>query len=723
MSNITPTTPSFAFGYWRPWKEGSSVIDSYLDYSKDVSLAKYGADTVGKYINQASREQVQAINHLGQAVGRGMNVLSNQMTDINQTLGFLNRNMDIQIEQQKLSNLLLQNIVELLRVPDSEKERQHSIELGIKFFVNAKKNSDLYADSLEELLKAESLMKQDYFVLHRIGCIYLYVEKFINPEKAFEYFVRAAKYASVESDPKAMRLVNALRGNLTLLFKVIPIDNNLNDEIKLCDETISKVKDMFDKKYQEDVSAASEPRIPGRYHRSRPSRYPTTNELNKMMDLAITSKEETKIIQAHLENLNKNGTTEKEAQSISLLLKEKRGVESEIISFVKQSDEIDISEIQYLAADSYGKAAFAAYVLGRFEDAVNYQSKALKFNSTSENRFILSKYQVRNNNIKEAIDNLDKSINDAPIYAIAVFKELDLINEPEVIRLITKKNDAIDNKIKQLAEKWKTVKSTKASAVINELTELSQKSYEIKIADFNKYEKEENTINTGITKLEANIDAYINEIKKTTYCTFDADKIQTIIKELVLVKDLPLEKMKEVFDKLKKETDADKLIIGSHYSGGIVFWLNESGNHGLVIADKDFGKAIWGGTGLIGADSYGIADGSGMANTKKIVELSSWYIDKGWFNTTKTPAPTAARLCLESNYNGYNDWYLPTQTELNLIYLNKDKFGGLKNYCFWSSCECNPTDAHYFSFTSNGVFLYNSSKKTTTFTVRGVRAF
>jgi len=46
---------------------------------------------------------------------------------------FLNRNQDIQIEQQKLSNLILHNIVELLGVPDSEKERQLSIELGIKF--------------------------------------------------------------------------------------------------------------------------------------------------------------------------------------------------------------------------------------------------------------------------------------------------------------------------------------------------------------------------------------------------------------------------------------------------------------------------------------------------------------------------------------------------------------------------------------------------------------
>jgi hypothetical protein len=213
MNNSITSFPATVYGYWRPWKENANYWNDYLDYVRDGSLVKYGAETVGKYINQASQEQIAAINQLGQSIGRGMNVLSNQMSDVNKNISFLNQNLSIQIEQQKLSNLLLQNIAELLRVPDSEKERQHSIELGIKFFVNASKDADLYADALEELLKAESLMKQDYFVLHRIGCIYLHVEKFINPEKALEYFLRAAKYASVESDPSTLRLANVLTNN------------------------------------------------------------------------------------------------------------------------------------------------------------------------------------------------------------------------------------------------------------------------------------------------------------------------------------------------------------------------------------------------------------------------------------------------------------------------------------------------------------------------------
>ena len=690
MSNITPTTPNFVFGYWRPWKENSNLFDSYLNYARDTSLVKYGADTIGKYINYASKEQsqvinqaskeqvraieqanqkqVQAIYKLGEEIGRGINILSNQMSDINEELFFINRNMDIQIEQQKLSNLLLQNIAELLRVPDSEKERQHCIELGIKFFVNGSKDADLYVDALEELLKAETLMKQDYFVLHRIGCIYLYVEKYINPEKALEYFLRAAKYATVESDSKAARLASVLTNNFNT------VNSDLNNSEK---------------------------------------------------------------------------------------------------------------QIGLLAADSYEKAAFAAYVLGRFSDAVNYQSKSLKLDSNTKNRFILSKYQVRNGDINEGVKNLSRCIDNEPVFAIASFKEIDLINEPEVLALISNKNQEIDNAIRKLLDRWRKVESNETANVIKDLTELSKKSYEIKVSQFKLFEVKADKINNKIGATESEIDYYISKIKKTTlrtldvngvveeltlakdlpleemektfnriieqvkaakdldkktgtaeseiddyisevnktqFCTLDGNAIQLKIKELLKAKDLPIEKMIEVFNIIKKEVDADIIKIGSYYAGGFVFYIDKTGKHGLLCADKDFGKAVWGGDGEIGAKENGIGNRNGMRNTKKIVEHASWFIEKGFFSTTKTPAPTAARLCIESIYNSFSDWYLPTFKELELMYktLKKKKIGNFQSAVYWSSTENGNVGAWGQNFDDGGQY-YGS--KNHSYYVRAVRAF
>ena len=623
MSNITLSKPSFVFGYWRPWKENSNLFDSYMDYSRDTSLVKYGADSVGQYINQASKEQVKAINQLGQAIGRGMNVLSNQMSDINETLVFLNRNMDVQIEQQKLSNLLLQNIAELLRVPDSEKERQHSIELGIKFFVNAYKDIDLYADALEELLKAESLMKQDYFVLHRIGCIYLYAEKYINPEKALEYFLRAAKYASVESDSNASHLASVLTNNF----------NTVNSEI---------------------------------------------NNSEKQIGL--------------------------------------------------------------LAADSYEKAAFSAYILGKFSDAVNYQSKALKFNETPQNRFLLAKYQVRNNEISKGISNLSLCIDEDPVLAIATFKEIDLFNEPEVLNLISNKNQEIDSEISKLRDKWKKIESTEAANVTRELTELSLKSYEIKVHEYTKFVDKGSKVNNEINQLEKQIDKLIDNIKTTTFATLCEDDIKNNILELRQAKNLQLEKMQSVYDKISNQVENDKLEIGSNYGGGIVFFLDKTRNHGLVCSEIDFGKAVWGNNQKIGALGNGICDGSGIENTLLISQFSVYNIEivkDGWFSKKeiKKRIKTAAEICIDSSHNGYNDWYLPTCEELKLIYkvLHKKKICKFKcssnSSGYWSSTEYktaiskNDDIGAQLLYFHNGEFAYYGGGKHSENYVRAIRAF
>jgi len=602
MSNITPQKPSFVFGYWRPWKEDSNLFNSYLDYVKDVSLVKYGADTVGKYIIQASQEQVQAINHLGKAIGRGMNVLSNQMEDINQTLTFLNRNMDVQIEQQRLSNLLLQNIAELLRVPDSEKERQHCIELGVKFFVNASKDADLFMDALEEFLKAESLMKQDYFVLHRIGCIYMYVENYINPEKALDYFIRAGKYASVESGSGATRLVNALTNNFNTA------NSKLNSEV----------------------------------------------------------------------------------------------------------------HVGSLAADSYEKGAFAAYVLGKFSDAVNYQSKASKLKDTTQNRFLLAKYQVRNDEISEGIKNLSTCIDDEPIYLLACFKEIDLCNEPEVVRLITEKNSLIDCKINQLLEKWKA-----EGRIINELLDLLSKSYELKVAElkyFKTIEYQEYRIRIDETKSQ--IDKLILKIRESKEVrrfgqVLTSLEVESIICELTEAKSKGnLDQMLEVFHTFRQiefvvnQVD-DRIKVGSKFARGIVFYIDKTGMHGLVVADKNLGEAIWGQKGgeitcykpRFNGLPTEIAGGEGSIKTRKIVENFSWTIKKSFFSSSQISLVTAARVCQDCKHNGQFDWYLPTIGELKLIYeMFKETGLGLFHLASAWSCDDKSVDeAFYLSFTDGEV--------------------
>lgn len=106
--------------------------------------------------------------------------------------------------------MLLANIVDLLKLPDSEKERWQSINMGLQLFQSASKNPELYDDALEEFLKAESLRKQDPFVLYRIASIYLYVERCLDPAKAQHYFSKAAKYAIIGTDPEYAKLAKLM---------------------------------------------------------------------------------------------------------------------------------------------------------------------------------------------------------------------------------------------------------------------------------------------------------------------------------------------------------------------------------------------------------------------------------------------------------------------------------------------------------------------------------
>ena len=225
MSNIVQNPP-FLFTYWNPFAKDSDLVGNWFNYVRDTSIAKYTADTVGLYLQHASADQISAIDFTGRkicgALYEGFADLQNQLSQVTTVIQGVNQRLDLVLDEARTSNLLLENVAELLRIPDSQKQRQHHIEMALKFLKNARKDEDLYQDALRELLEAEKLMPSDYFVLHRIGMIYLYVPALGNLDKALDYFMRAGKYAFVESQPDAARISNVLNKKVDKRFTEQP---------------------------------------------------------------------------------------------------------------------------------------------------------------------------------------------------------------------------------------------------------------------------------------------------------------------------------------------------------------------------------------------------------------------------------------------------------------------------------------------------------------------
>ena len=85
------------------------------------------------------------------------------------------------------------------------------------------------------------------------------------------------------------------------------------------------------------------------------------------------------------------------------------------------------------------------------------------------------------------------------------------------------------------------------------------------------------------------------------------------------------------------------LEIGQYYQGGIIFHLDENAEHGLVLAQNEWG----------GADT--------------------------WIR--------AKKKCEKLEFKEYNDWFLPSKEQLYLLFMNADKIGFFSAFHVWSSTE------------------------------------
>jgi len=135
------------------------------------------------------------------------------------------------------------------------------------------------------------------------------------------------------------------------------------------------------------------------------------------------------------------------------------------------------------------------------------------------------------------------------------------------------------------------------------------------------------------------------------------------------------------------------LEIGDYHEGGIVFYIDDSGEHGLVCSLFNVGNYVWGcqGTEISGADGSNV--GTGLQNTLDII--------------AECDTINAASACM--NLSGeYDDWYLPSSGELyqmgingvaiqeTAYYYEGDDLGGY----YWSSTEKDSNRAYICYFDS-----------------------
>ena len=124
--------------------------------------------------------------------------------------------------------------------------------------------------------------------------------------------------------------------------------------------------------------------------------------------------------------------------------------------------------------------------------------------------------------------------------------------------------------------------------------------------------------------------------------------------------------------------------IGENFAGGLVFYIDSTGNHGYVIDPYDLLFSNW---GCIWTNISGTNDsfGHGAINTSAIIASC----------TDTTSAAYRAATC---NVGGYSDWFLPNYSEFDTMYvhfapLGFAGYGSSINAEYWLSTQTDPSSA------------------------------
>lgn len=204
------------------------------------------------------------------------------------------------------------------------------------------------------------------------------------------------------------------------------------------------------------------------------------------------------------------------------------------------------------------------------------------------------------------------------------------------------------------------------------------------------------------------------------------------IKEAVAALKLQMEQDNQKTQSKMNEIPVVKLYqIGDFYQGGIIFWLDDTRQHGLIAAKMDANQSLgiqWqngeSGDKITNAGADGLY--AGLSNTQLIIAQQTIDDQEGDF-----AALSARRFAvLEDGLSActvldvcYSNWYLPSLAELKLLRTNLflHGIGDFSNGLYWSSTEMQVNQAQALDFTTGELALLD--KASTQARVRPIHSF
>lgn len=215
--------------FGRPARAPLASLETYIRYesSKQNEIIQSSSQEVANGI-QISTQNIcgtlqEGFENLYEVNSSGFNQVNENLETLNATLtgGIIGLGYKLDsientmrwgfsklIEQVKISNQKLENVIKLLNIPDIQKERKYYIEQGLNFLVKGKSSPIFIEKSILNFKKALEIEDTDYFTFSQLGFIHLFFKEFLDIEQSKNYLNKAILFGEADINFNSASLGN-----------------------------------------------------------------------------------------------------------------------------------------------------------------------------------------------------------------------------------------------------------------------------------------------------------------------------------------------------------------------------------------------------------------------------------------------------------------------------------------------------------------------------------